>query len=343
MNAFLLFFIFSSIYAIKTPDPDPEISFDVFGYTKLHQKCLKGQLLGIQTIIKNFNFAGSINLPDKTTKKLPLHILIEKADDINAKPPPSEIGEDGKPPSAPPNVVEIVKALVAMGSSLTAQTDSGWTAINLAVYMASIHLNYPLEIIDALLAHPTGCAAVKIETHQQTALHFAASSRLPNNRSKILVEKLIKACHSSINYLSINADGWTALKVSMAVGNTETINVLKDVTPSMSPLIFYGLIGLTLLLAVGGLGLYYYYINHLKDKKFDIKASPVLQIPEEVLADNNDSVHNAEVIEGYSNVPSYESENEVRRTSGASAASSTSTTTSPSSAFNGMEDTKKMN
>lgn len=316
----LICLIIPLVYASATSN----IEIDAFGFTKLHRKCLNGQLYAVKKIISDSKLSGLINFPDKSSKKLPLHILIEKAAVISNKP----------------QVVEIINELLSKGSDLNAQTDSGWTPINLAVYMASVYQNYPLEIVDAVLSQSNSCVVINIKTHGQTVLHLAASSRLTNDRSKILVEKLINACGTKIDYLSVNDDGWTALKVSMAVGNTETINTLKKVTPSMSNIMLISLIATLVLLFAAGVGIYYYFVHVKKVKKLVpmSSTSPTLQLPElpvEISANNND-----EMVEESRN----ENENEVRRTSSASSSASASTGVSASSVTSSQsESLKKIN
>ena len=269
------------------------VEYDDFGYTKLHHMCLDDKLKLLLELSRHpFNQPDEkrnsllFDVPDKYSKSTPLHILVEKAailqekdyilalEDEKAEVVPVEDAEEVVQGSDPKeqkkkkkkktekmtvSIVEIIRNLFENhGVSLTAQTDSGWTPLNKAVYLASDFPDYPLEIIDILLnQQPESCAAAKLITRSQTALHFAAASRLSNSRAKVIVEKIMKACGSSINYGALNNVGWTAMKVAIAAGNTDVAALLKDKTPSLSPLWFnrLGLVGLLLTAA----GLYYHF------------------------------------------------------------------------------------
>lgn len=255
------------------------IEYDNFGFTKLHNLCLEGRLGGVKSVIEDAKGSELIDVPDLRSQTRPLHILVEKA----------AVFED------PANVVELTKLLVSKGASLTAQTDSGWTALNKAIYLASDYPNYPLEIVDILLKAPGGCGAVKLQTRGRTSLHFAAASRLPDNRAKVLVDKLIAACGKEIDFGSLNSDGWTALKVAISVGNTEVIHLLKSKTPLGWTVFIYGGIILLALLVIGGVAFYFFKkpSETKKNKKkpvtgvSDNQISEAAQVDTEPVQDQN--------------------------------------------------------
>lgn len=244
-GSFLLFlgaFCISATFSVKN-----EGHFDTLGMTRLHYAILddKTDLVGKMIVYDDDDL---VDLPDEISNSTPLHLLVEKVS--------TQTGD------AQAATVKLIQSLVDLKVDRERKTDSGWTALTKAVYLASDFVDYPLGVIEILLKD---CVAVNARTRGQTALHFAAGSRLQNNRSKDLVELLKKHCASSIDYnAALDSNEWTAMKVALAADNMDTVAILKPFTSSLS-FNTKMILGIGVVLFVLGIGmLYYLYKNAIE-------------------------------------------------------------------------------
>ena len=144
-------------------------------------------------------------------------------------------------------IIDLIAKLITLNADLEAKSDSGWTALNKAIYLASDLPEYPLEILPLLL---DGCHALNVPARQNTPLHFAAGSRVENGqRALALVNMLIKNCGDKLNYQATNSNGWTPYKVALSAGNLEVAKILAAKTSLDSS----GWIGLVLTILSSGL------------------------------------------------------------------------------------------
>lgn len=260
---------------------EKESQFDEFGLTRLHHAILDNKASAIDKILAGDDSDQLADLPDNVTKSTPLHLLVEKV--------ATQSGE------AQTKTIEQIQTLVDMKARRDLQNDSGWTALNKAVYLASDLVDYPLEVVEILLKD---CVAVNVATRGQTALHFAANSRLQNARSKDLVELLMKKCSSSIDFNASDKMGWSAMKVALASDNMDTVALLKPKTSSLSFTARMVLLGLGLILLVIGIGAaYYIYKRKMADK---INAVEPIDSPKSVSSKANGTDDGAGVTEAVS-------------------------------------------
>ena len=250
-NLFLLFPLISLNLASK---PENIISYDEFGLTELHNAVLFGQAKDVKTMI-DAKIMSLINTPDLASNNTPLHLLVEKV--------AVQEGANRR------QTVEFIKTLVDKNVDRTIQTDSGWTALNKAVYLASDLPDYPIDVIEILLKD---CVAVDKITNKQTVLHYAAGSRIKPNRATDLVKLLLKHCASKLNYDARDSNDWTALKAAIAVDNNDVVAALKSKTSSVSFVmkIVLGILAVTILLVAFGI---YYYFKILKKPEFIVPES----------------------------------------------------------------------
>lgn len=218
--------------------------FDNFGLTQLHRAILDDRTSSVEQLLAEKSL---IDIPDKFSKNTPLHLLVEKVGSLTG--------------DKQAKTIELIKKLVNAGVRRDIQTDSGFTALNKAVFLASDLAEYPLEVVQILLK---GCVAINTPTRNQTPLHFAAGSRLRNNRAKELVELLMKDCGSSINYNALNSYKWTALKVALAADNMDAVALLQPRTSSISSTLMWVLIAISILLIAAASGSYYYFFIYKK-------------------------------------------------------------------------------
>lgn len=221
---------------------DEEAIFDSFGMTKIHRAILDNKTAKVEQLITANQ--DLIDLPDKSSKSTPLHLLVEK---VSTRTGDAQVA-----------TIKLIQTLVDLKANRQLQTDSGWTALNKATYLASDLSDYPLEVIKILLKD---CVGVNIKSRGQTALHFAASSRLENNRSKQLVDLFIENCKSYIDFDAANdSNGWTAMKIALAADNMDSVSVLKPRTSYFSLLmkIVLVIVGLALTAIAAIVGFYIY-------------------------------------------------------------------------------------
>lgn len=245
------------------------ISYDEFGLTKLHDAILQGQPEIIIKIIKE-DIKGDkslINAPDLASNSTPLHLLVDKV--------AVQKGSDQI------KTIQLIKILVNNKVDRTIQTDSGWTALNKAFYLASDLVDYPIEVAEILLEN---CVAVDKITNNQTVLHYAAGSRLEPDRASVLVNLLMKHCSSNLNYNAIDSNQWTPLKVAVAAGNNDVVSILKPKTSSISLVmkIILGVVAVTIILI--GFGIYYFY---------KISKNSEIEAEAKATADNDSGINDA--------------------------------------------------
>lgn len=256
-NLFLLFSLFSLNFA-----SDP--IYDEFGLTALHNAILYDRIKTIKTLIDKKLF---INTPDLASNATPLHLLVEK---IAVQ---KQLDEQNQ-------TVRFIETLVAykvdekVVVDRAIQTDSGWTALNKAVYLASDLPDYPLDVIKILLKD---CVAVDKVTNKKTVLHYAASSRIKPDRATVLVNLLMEHCASKIDYDARDANDWTALKTAIAAENYNVAAALSPKTSSISFVMKIGFLIVVLTLIFVAFAIYYF---------FKISRKPELIVP----ASDNDNV-----------------------------------------------------
>lgn len=248
---YFISFIFAPLFALGNAQDDTKLSIP-----KLHALCLRDAYWQANELIE----AGAIdiNAVDPLTKDTALHILVERAQ-FNKE----TVKDEAKAITATMLIEKLVKKYNA---NLELQSDSGWTALNKALYLASDLVDYPTQVIDLLLSD---CKAVNIPTRNLTPLHFAASSRLPNGRSAELTKKLMKYCEASISQLAVDSKGWTPLKAAMAANNMETVAILKKAQPFQ---IWTLLVSLLVSMLLGGAG--YLLYKKLQNSKPSIQVNP---------------------------------------------------------------------
>lgn len=259
-NLLLASFLFSLSFAVKMVDS----SFDAFGMTKLHNAILKEKAKEIEELIdagvKTTTPAPYLSLPDLATNNTPLHLLVEKV--------ATQAGAEQT------RSVEFVKKLVNSKVNRTIQSDSGWTALNKAVYLASDLPDYPLGVVEILLKD---CEGIDKFTNNQSALHLAATSRLKNNRAADLVNLLVKHCPDKLNYDAPNGNNWTALKVAIAADNMQVAAILKPRTSYLSFEMKITLAGLAILLVLLSGAIYVYFRYFKKPSTVEPVTSPKAQ------------------------------------------------------------------
>lgn len=234
-NLFLIASLISFNFASKNTR-----NYDEFGLTKLHNAILQDQTETIKKLIKDDK--SLINTPDLASNSTPLHFLVDKV--------AVQKGDERK------QTIEFIKVLVNNNVDRTIQTDSEWTALNKAVYLASDLTDYPLKVIKILLKD---CVAVDKVTNKQTVLHYAAGSRIKPDRAAVLVKLLLDKCAAKLNYDAVDANSWTALKVAIAADNNDVVALLKPKTSSISFVmkIVLAVVAFTILLVA--FGIFYYY------------------------------------------------------------------------------------
>lgn len=254
---YFISFIFAPLFALGNAQDDTKLSIP-----KLHALCLRDAYWQANELIE----AGAIdiNAVDPLTKDTALHILVERAQ-FN-KETVNDEAKDAEKPKAITATMLIEKLVKKYNANLELQSDSGWTALNKALYLASDLVDYPTQVIDLLLSD---CKAVNIPTRNLTPLHFAASSRLPNGRSAELTKKLMKYCEASISQLAVDSKGWTPLKAAMAANNMETVAILKKAQPFQ---IWTLLVSLLVSMLLGGAG--YLLYKKLQNSKPSIQVNP---------------------------------------------------------------------
>lgn len=131
-------------------------------------------------------------------------------------------------PRAVLKITDLIKDLIDMDVDLESRNDSGWTALNKAIYLASDLPEYPLEVPFMLLKE---CRALNIPVRQNTPLHFAAGTRIEQGKRALdLVNMLIKTCGNELDYQATNSNGWTSYKVALSAGNLEVAKILGGKT-----------------------------------------------------------------------------------------------------------------
>lgn len=227
----------------------------------MHNAILDGKVKAIEELItagvKTSTPASYLSLPDLATNNTPLHLLVEKVS--------MQKGTEQT------RTVEFIKKLVDSKVDRTVQCDSGWTALNKAIYLASDLPDYPLGVVEILLKD---CEGIDKFTNNQSALHFAAASRLKNNRATDLVNLLVKHCPDKLNYDAPDGNGWTALKVAIAADNTEVAAILKPRTSYLSFTMKIVLAGSVLLLILLAGGIYVYFRYFRKPVMVEPVSSP---------------------------------------------------------------------
>ena len=191
---------------------------------KFFQACVTGKADKLATLVLNgASIPVDFDAPIDDSNTSPLQILVEKVS--------LYAGKDSKRTDT---LVSIIKALVKHGADLERVNDSGWTALNQAVFLASVNQAYPLDVIASLLPENRKCPAINFATHSRTPLHFAAASSVSDGRARDIVKLLTDRCASLIKFDIRDSKGWTALKTALIHENNDAKAIIASKAPYLT-------------------------------------------------------------------------------------------------------------
>ena len=246
MNLSLLLSLITVYFSIASgSDVEPTIEHP----NAFFDACLNAKTIKLNKYFETNRIPANVDDPIDASNTSPLLLLVEKA-----------AFYAGKDNVRAAEIADIINKLVIHGADLNRVTDSGWTALNKAVFWASENPAYPIEIIDSLLPESQKCPSINVTTHSRTPLHFAAAS---TTRSLELVNKLLERCEYLIDYGAFDSKGWTPLKAAINAGNIDVKNLLYPKTPRYTFLQKLGMLSATVLLSIFA---FYLYIKYAKAK-----------------------------------------------------------------------------